>query len=77
MQARSFTVIVKVLPAIRFTKPLALCSGTLVVFAASPQSKQNSPLSAKDVAVMVKKADDLFTDNKFNDILELLRPYKV
>ncbi|XP_034244217.1 regulator of microtubule dynamics protein 1-like [Thrips palmi] len=74
--ARPLGVVVKALPAIRFTKPLALCSGTLVVYAASPDTKQITLPSLKDVAVVVKKADILFEENKLQDILDLLRPYK-
>lgn len=74
--ARPFAVAVTSFPAIRLTKPLVLCSATLVVYAASPQTKQNPPLSTKEVTVMLKKADDLFNENKFLDILELLRPHK-
>ncbi|XP_026272226.1 regulator of microtubule dynamics protein 1 [Frankliniella occidentalis] len=60
--------------ALKLIKPIALCSGSFVVLAATSPSKQT--LSSKDLNQITKKADALFNDNKFEDVLKLLRPFK-
>ena len=59
-----------------YVRPLTLCSGAVVLFSASCQPKQ-AGLSLKEVEQIVQSADTLFNENKIEEILALLRPYKV
>lgn len=67
---------VRPVPAATIARRFTVLSGSLVVFAATSSPVQTSSLSAKDLAAISKKADELFSENKFEEILKLLRPHK-
>ncbi|KAK3925087.1 Regulator of microtubule dynamics protein 1 [Frankliniella fusca] len=60
--------------ALKLMKPIALYSSSFVVVAAASSLKTS--LSVKELKQITKKADDLYNDNKLEEVLELLRPYK-
>lgn len=66
----------RILPLLRLGKPVGFYSVSLVALAASNSSTAIDSLTPKDLAALLKKADDLFDDVKYEDILTLLRPYK-